>query len=65
MSLDSRVGSDEESPPPPLSSVGRALVLSGVFASNTGAQDVGELIIIAMGILCGHRKRTSSTENGS
>ena len=43
MSLNSEAGSGEEGPPPPPQSrVGRALVLSGVSALNTGAQDVGE-----------------------
>ena len=42
MSLDSRAGSGEESLPPPPSSVDRALVLSGVSASSTRAQDVGK-----------------------
>ena len=41
MLLDSEAGSSEGLPPPQ-SSVGRALVLSGVFASSTGAQYVGK-----------------------
>ena len=42
VSLDSGTGSDEEGTPPPPSSMGRALVLSGVSASITGMQDAGE-----------------------
>ena len=42
MSLDSGAGSGDEGPPPPSSSVGRALVLSGVSVLNKGAQNVGE-----------------------
>ena len=42
VSLDSGAVSGEEGLPSPPSSVGRALVLSGVSASNTSDQDVGE-----------------------
>ena len=42
MSLHSGAGSGEEGLLSSPNSVGRALVLFGLSASNTGAQDVGE-----------------------
>ena len=45
VSLDSRAGSGEESLPPPPSSVSRALVWSGISASNTSAQDPGKWLV--------------------
>ena len=60
VSLDSGADSGEEGLPPLLSSVGRALVRSGVSASNTGDQDVGRVTRVATpGVRRGRRRSGS------
>ena len=60
VSLDSGAGSGEESLPPPPSSVGWALVRSGVSASNTGALDVGRVTRVATPGVRRDRRRSGS-----